>query len=117
MNYQKGNLEVISDFDIRIIREDENEDVDVFVDIDGFTVNIMVEKRIIPIVSRLQFPSIKGVLIRFNAREDSRATIVMLRNIDIHSQAANFEIDYRNHRIRIQHNELQVNLILEEKKH
>ncbi|MEG0857079.1 MAG: hypothetical protein RRZ84_07730 [Romboutsia sp.] len=86
-----GKLKLDSDFDYRIIRE-ENNDMDLYIDINYRGVDIEVgESKIFN--SRIQFPYVRSVLLRIN-KESTLMTVHLMRDIDLFSAFANFEVDY-----------------------
>ncbi len=97
--FEKGNLKIKSDFNIRIIRE-ENEDTDLFIDLEYRTLDIEIGKNTLDI-SRIQFPKVRGMIIRFN-ESGEKITCHLLRDIDLYSAFANFEMNYKNNIIKIE---------------
>ena len=93
-----GKLILDSDFDYRIIRE-ENNDVDLYIDINYRCVDINTEKSQI-FNSRIQFPYVRSILLRIN-KESCLMTVHLMRDIDLFSAFANFEVDYSNSIFRI----------------
>lgn len=88
-----GKLKLDSDFDYRIIRE-ENDDIDLYIDINYRCVDINVgESQIFN--SRIQFPYVRSILLRIN-RQEHLMTVHLMRDIDLFSAFANFEVDYYN---------------------
>ncbi len=86
-----GNLKLDSDFDYRIIREEDN-DIDLFIDINYRCVDIDVDKSGI-FNSRIQFPYVRAILLRIN-KNSHLMTVHLMRDIDLFSAFANFEVDY-----------------------
>lgn len=68
--------------------EKENGDIDVFVDLEGRTVDLGCKD---PRLSRIQFPKVKFLLFRISG-EDRRLTLHMMRDIDLFSAFANVEL-------------------------
>ena len=88
-----GKLKLDSDFDYRIIREEDN-DIDLYIDINYRCVDINVgESQIFN--SRIQFPYVRSILLRIN-KEGHLMTVHLMRDIDLFSAFANFEVDYSN---------------------
>ena len=86
-----GNLNLDSDFDYRIIREEDN-DLDLYIDINYRCVDINVgESQFFN--SRIQFPYVRSILLRIN-KESHLMTVHLMRDIDLFSAFANFEINY-----------------------
>ncbi len=96
--YINGNLKLESDYEIRIIREDEF-DVDLFIDINYRSVDIDIGNNDLNI-SRIQFQMVRAILVRFS-KNGTRMTCHMLRDIDLYSAFSNFEIEYKDKVVRI----------------
>ncbi len=88
-----GKLKLDSDFNYRIIREEEN-DIDLYIDINYRCVDINIGKSDI-FESRIQFPYVRSILLRIN-KESSLMTVHLMRDIDLFSAFANFEVNYLN---------------------
>ncbi|MEW9077914.1 hypothetical protein [Terrisporobacter glycolicus] len=88
-----GKLKLDSDFDYRIIRE-ENNDIDIYIDINYRCVDINVGESEL-FNSRIQFPYVRSILLRIN-KEDYLMTVHLMRDIDLFSAFANFEVDFSN---------------------
>lgn len=96
MVYQNGNFLLNSDFDIRVVRQ-EGDDTDLFIPVGNRTLNLHLGNLAHPSVSRLQFPNVRNLLIRFCSGEESHdCTVHLLSSIDLYSSLMNFEIDYRD---------------------
>ncbi|MGV8982931.1 hypothetical protein [Clostridium sp.] len=94
MIYEKSNLKVVSDFEVRQIQKDEY-NIDLIIPIDFSCLNLYLYNVPKYIVSRVQFPSVKSILIRFCTIEDNNiCTVHFLKDSGVHSTMANFEIDY-----------------------
>lgn len=93
-----GKLRLDTDFEYRIIREDEN-DMDIFLDINYRSVDVNASD-IKMFHSRIQFPFVRAMILRI-AKEGYVMTVHMLRDIDLLSAFANFEIDYSHSVISI----------------
>ncbi|WP_131065388.1 hypothetical protein [Clostridioides difficile] len=93
-----GNLNLNLDFDYRIIRE-ENEDVDIFIDINYRSLDIDTDGSNL-FNSRIQFPFVRALILRLN-KNNQCMTIHLLRDIDLFSAFANFEVDYTDSIINI----------------
>ncbi|WP_026894379.1 hypothetical protein [Clostridiisalibacter paucivorans] len=101
MEYIKGNMHIYSDFDIRVIAEEDG-NIDLFIPIDYRTLNLEMDRLPNYIVSRFQFLKVRGIIIRFNiSNGNNNCTIHILRNIDLQSAISNFEVDYFNRDIII----------------
>lgn len=105
MIFHNSNLNIDSDFEIRIIRE-TNEDMDIIIPLEDRTLNVYLEDLPEYLVSRLQFPVVKNIIIRFCKSETNNiCTIHLLRNIDLKSAIVNFEMDYSNYYLTIKSGE------------
>lgn len=93
-----GKLRLDTDFEYRIIREDEN-DMDIFLDINYRSVDVNASDSKM-FYSRIQFPFVRAMILRI-AKEGYVMTVHMLRDIDLLSAFANFEIDYSHSVISI----------------
>ncbi|MBT2157390.1 hypothetical protein KK424_15620 [Clostridioides difficile] len=93
-----GNLNLNLDFDYRIIRE-ENDDVDIFIDINYRSLDIDTDGSNL-FNSRIQFPFVRALILRLN-KNNQCMTIHLLRDIDLFSAFANFEVDYTDSIINI----------------
>jgi hypothetical protein len=94
MIYEKSNLKIVSDFEIKEIQKDEY-NIDLIIPIEYRCVNLYFDNFSKYINSRVQFPKVKSILIRFCTTEDNNiCTIHFLSDSGIHSTIANFEIDY-----------------------
>ncbi len=88
-----GNLNLDIDFDYRIIRE-ENNDVDLFIDINYRSLDIDTDNNGF-FNSRVQFPFVRSLILRIN-KESNIMTVHLMRDIDLFSAFANFEVNYDN---------------------
>ena len=88
-----GNLNLDSDFDYRVIREEDN-DLDLYIDINYRCVDINIGESNF-FNSRIQFPYVRSILIRIN-KESHLMTVHLMRDIDLFSAFANCEVDYTN---------------------
>lgn len=105
IQYKKGNLLILSDFEIRVLTEDER-DVDLFIPIDYRTLNLYLEGLPDYLDNRIQFTEIRNIIIRFSMEKDNDyCTIHLLRNIDLHSAVSNFVINYRDHYVVLKNKE------------
>lgn len=99
--YVKGKFTIYSDFEIRKLRED-NGDIDLLIPLDLRTLNIYIENMPAFLSDRLQFKSVRNIILRFNTADDNNlCTIHLLDSVDILSSIVNFTLDYSNHLIRI----------------
>ncbi|MEG0249546.1 MAG: hypothetical protein RR561_00680 [Peptostreptococcus sp.] len=85
------NLKMESDFDYRIIKSDDY-NMDIYIELDYRAVDI-VDKNMEFCNSRIQFPRVKAMIIRITTL-NNLMTIHLLRDIDLLSAFANFEVDY-----------------------
>ena len=88
-----GNLNLDIDFDYRIIRE-ENNDIDLFIDINYRSLDIDTDNNGF-FNSRVQFPFVRSLILRIN-KESNVMTVHLMRDIDLFSAFANFEVNYDN---------------------
>ncbi|EOC99597.1 hypothetical protein [Caldisalinibacter kiritimatiensis] len=94
MIFENSNLYIETDFEIRVIRETE-EDMDIIIPLEDRTLNVVMEDLPEYLVSRFQLPVVKNIIVRFcKTNENNICTIHLLRNIDLKSSIMNFEIDY-----------------------
>ena len=91
LNIGKLNLDI--DFDYRIIRE-ENNDIDLFIDINYRSLDIDTDNNGF-FSSRVQFPFVRSLILRIN-KESNVMTVHLMRDIDLFSAFANFEVNYDN---------------------
>ncbi|MEG0843184.1 MAG: hypothetical protein RRZ84_04505 [Romboutsia sp.] len=85
-----GNLNLDTDFEYRIIREDEH-DMDLFIDINYRGLDIDCGESSF-FNSRIQFPFVRSLILRIS-KSTSTMTVHLMRDIDLFSAFANFEID------------------------
>ena len=104
------NLNINSDFEIKIFREDEN-DIDLLISIDDRTLNLNMDSY--HIRSRIQFTGVQGILIRACKDNNNIATIHLLKDRGIHSTICNFEVDYSDLIIKIRNMEFYVDMNLD----
>ena len=118
MIYDKSNLKIDSDFQIVEMKKGED-NIDLIIPIDNRCVNLYMHNSPKYINSRIQFPTVKSIFIRFCIIEDNNiCTIHFLSDSGIHSTMANFEMDYSEIYIKISDNEFFVDIkMLEEEKH
>lgn len=88
-----GNVNIDCDFEYRVIRE-ENDEIDLYIDINYRCLDIDVGESNF-FSSRIQFPFVRSILVRANKTLDS-ITIHLMRDIDLFSAFANFEMDLSN---------------------
>lgn len=100
-----GKLKLDSDFDYRVIREEDN-DVDLYIDINYRCVDIQVKDSNI-FNSRIQFPYVRSILLRIN-KEMTLMTVHLMRDIDLFSAFANFEVDLSNSIFKIKNHQEKV---------
>ena len=92
-----SNLSLDTDFEYRIIREDEN-DIDIFVDVNYRSVQINRKDMIY--LHQDSIPICRSMILRIS-KLNHLMTIHFMRDIDLFSAFANFEIDYTDSVIRI----------------
>lgn len=88
-----GNLNLDTDFEYRIIREDE-QDVDLFIDVNYRSLDIESTGCEL-FSSRIQFPFVRSLILRVS-KTNNTMTVHLMRDIDLFSAFANFEVDYSN---------------------
>lgn len=90
---QIGKINFDCDFEYRIIRE-EDDDLDIYVDVNYRCLDIELGENNF-FNSRIQFPFVRSVLLRINKNLDT-ITVHLMRDIDLFSAFANFEVNYDN---------------------
>lgn len=96
MDLVKYGLNIQSDFNMRILREDDL-DIDIIIPLDNRTVDLHFDNMPNYFINRIQCPMIKNIILRLSKLTDnSLCTVHLLRSIDLHSSIINFEIDYNN---------------------
>ncbi len=93
-----GELNLDTDFQFRVIRE-EDEDIDLFIDINYRSLDIEFNDNSF-FNSRIQFPYVRSLILRINKSSDVM-TVHLMRDIDLFSAFANFEVNYKNSTICI----------------
>ena len=93
-----GKIKLDCDFEYRIIREEDN-DLDIYVDVNYRCLNINLGKCDF-FNSRIQFPYVRSILLRLNKNMDT-ITVHLMRDIDLFSAFANFELDLSHHILSI----------------
>lgn len=94
MKFKDYGLFIISDFEIRTLREDE-EDIDFLIPLNNRPLNLIFCNMPDYLDKRFQFTgSVYGILIRISKFQSNQATIHILKNIDLNSSFLNFEICY-----------------------
>lgn len=73
------------------------EDIDYFIETDSYPVNL---KHDLNYMSRIQFPKSRAILVR-TAPNSQIVTLHILRDIDLYSSFANFEIDLTDRSLEI----------------
>ena len=90
---QIGKINFDCDFEYRIIRE-EDDDLDIYVDVNYRCLDIELGENNF-FNSRIQFPFVRSVLLRIN-KNLGTITVHLMRDIDLFSAFANFELDLSN---------------------
>ena len=94
MIYEKSGMKIVSDVEVKEIKKDLY-NIDLLIPIEYRCVNLDFDNLPVYISSRVQFPLVKSILIRFCTVEDNNiCTIHFLSDSGIHSTIANFEMDY-----------------------
>ena len=113
--YRNKEFDVFSDFEIRIVREDEL-DIDLLVPLDLRTLNMIIEGMPDFIGSRFQFTEVRNIIIRLTKDgADNTCTIHLLDSVDIHSAIMNFTMNYKEHSIYILKDDYSVEMNLRKK--
>ncbi|WP_432405341.1 hypothetical protein [Wukongibacter sp. M2B1] len=116
MIYNKNNLYLDSDFEIRMLRDDGS-DIDLFIPIGNRTLNLYFDDTIDCLNSRMQFSIVRNLVFRLSTQPHNNIlTVHMLGSIDLHSSVVNFEIDYSDYSIDISDKEYFVEMRIEKKK-
>ena len=116
MTYEKSNLNIASDLEVKEIRKDEH-NIDLIISMEQRCVNLYFENLPAYIKSRMQFPAVKSILVRFCIKEDNNiCTMHFLSDSGIYSSMANFEIDYSEIYIEIKDKEFCVDIKIIKKK-
>lgn len=114
--YDKNNLLIYSDFEIRTLRE-MDDDIDLIVPIGQRVLNLYIEGMPEYLSDRFQFTEVKNIMVRHSLDSNNTySTIHLLRSIDMNSALVNFTIDYGEKAIRIKDNEYSVDMYIERKK-
>lgn len=115
IEYKKGNLLIISDFEIRTLMEGGS-DIDLFIPMDFRTLNLHIEGIPDYMDNRIQLNEVRNIIIRFSIEEDNNyCTIHFLNNIDLLSAVMNFVMNYRDHYIRLKKEEYSVEMYIKKK--
>ncbi|HLR35609.1 MAG TPA: hypothetical protein VK071_09855 [Tissierellales bacterium] len=115
MRYKSGNLLIISDFEIRLLKEEEL-DIDLLIPLNFRTLNLHIEGLPKYINRRIQFPRVRNIVIRFTKIKGNEfCTIHILNSIDFQSAIANFEVNYEKHCIRLEKKEYSVEMYIKKK--
>lgn len=113
--YTNKEFDLFSDFEIRIVREDEL-DIDLLVPLDLRTLNMIIDEMPDFLDSRFQFTEVRNVIIRLTKNGgDNSCTIHLLDSVDIHSAIMNFTMNYDKHSIYILKNDYSVEMSLRRK--
>lgn len=115
MKFEDYGLSIISDFEIRILRENED-DMDLLIPINHRALNLVFCELPDYLKHRFQVNNIYGILIRIAKHLNNDATIHILRNIDLDSSFLNFEICYDNHLLNIKDCTSFIELIIDKRK-
>ena len=95
---QIGKINLDCDFECRTIRE-ENDDLDIYVDVNYRCLDIELGDSEF-FNSRIQFPYVRSILLRINTTMET-ITVHLMRDIDLFSAFANFELDLSKHALYI----------------
>lgn len=95
---QIGKINLDCDFECRTIRE-ENDDLNIYVDVNYRCLDIELGDSEF-FNSRIQFPYVRSILLRINKTMET-ITVHLMRDIDLFSAFANFELDLSKHALYI----------------
>ena len=95
---QIGKINLDCNFECRTIRE-ENDDLDIYVDVNYRCLDIELGDSEF-FNSRIQFPYVRSILLRINKTMET-ITVHLMRDIDLFSAFANFELDLSKHALYI----------------
>lgn len=110
--YENGNLVIYSDFEIRKLREDNN-DIDLLIPLDLRVLNIHIDNMPKYIEDRFQFNEIRAIIVRITTKTDNNhCTIHLLKSIDLNSAIVNFSMNYKDHNIKIVKGEFSVEMYI-----
>lgn len=110
MVYKKSNFKIISDFEIKEKQKDGC-NVDLLIPIEYRCVNLYINKFSKYLNSRMQFTTVKNILIRLCTMENNNiCTIHFLNDSGNQSSIANFEMDYSKTSIEISNKEFFVDM-------
>ena len=93
-----GKINLDCDFEYRTIRE-EDDDLDIYVDVNYRCLDIEIGESSF-FNSRIQFPYVRSILLRINKNMET-ITVHLMRDIDLFSAFANFELDLSKHILSI----------------
>ena len=114
--FNRYNLKIYSDVDIRVIRETEK-DLDILIPTSDKTINSFTNQLPAFIVDRIQFPLMYGIMLRVAKADDNNiAALHFLKSVDLNSTVANFDIDYSNIEIYISSKEDSISIYIDERK-
>ena len=85
-----GKINLDCDFEYRTIRE-EDDDLDLYIDVNYRCLDINLGDDNF-FNSRIQFPFVRSILLRINKNLET-ITVHLMRDIDLFSAFANFELD------------------------
>jgi len=110
MIYEKMGMKIVSNLEIKEIKRDQY-NIDLIIPVEYRCVNLYFDNLPKYISSRVQFPLVKSILIRFCTIEDNNAcTIHFLSDGGINSSIANFEMDYSEIYIQVRNKEFFVEI-------
>ncbi|MCB2294898.1 hypothetical protein LGK95_15525 [Clostridium algoriphilum] len=110
MVYEKCNFKIRSDFVIKEVKKNEY-NFDLLIPTEDRCINLYLNNLNRQINSRMQFTSVKSILIRIcNIEDNNICTIHFLSDSGSHSTMANFEMDYSKTFIEIRNKEFFVDM-------
>ena len=94
MTYNHYNLNIESDFEIRVVHENSL-DIDLLIPLNFRSLDFSFTKSQGLPLNKIQFPRVYGLMIRIaKADANNYGTIHILNSIDLLSSIANFQLDY-----------------------
>ena len=100
-----GKINLDCDFEYRTIRE-EDDDLDLYIDVNYRCLDINLGDDNF-FNSRIQFPFVRSILLRINKNLET-FTVLLMRDIDLFSAFANFELDLSDHVLCIKYGYVKV---------
>jgi len=116
MIFNRYNLKIYSDVDIRIIRESDD-DIDIIIPTFDKTVNSFTNQLPTFVIDRIQFPMLYGIMFRISKSNDNNiGALHFLHKDDLNSTIASFDIDYSNIEIYVSSKADSISFYVDERK-